>query len=39
MLLDEEGQHTASLSDTVGKPISLQAENTVGPDQYDIVLL
>ena len=39
MLLDEEGQHLAGLSDFIGKPISLQAESTVGPDQYDIVLL
>jgi ribonuclease G len=39
MLLDEEGQHLAGLSDFIGKPISLQAESTVGPEQYDIVLL
>jgi ribonuclease G len=38
MLLDE-GQHLAGLSDFIGKPISLQAESTVGPEQYDIVLL
>jgi ribonuclease G len=39
MLLDEESQHLAGLSDFIGKPISLQAESALGPDQYDIVLL
>jgi ribonuclease G len=39
MLLDEESQHLAGLSDFVGKPISLQAEATGSPEAYDIVLL
>jgi ribonuclease G len=39
MLLDEEGQHLAGLSDFIGKPISLQAEPFGSPEQYDIVLL
>ena len=39
MLVDEESQHLAGLSDFIGKPISLQAETAIGPDQYDIVLL
>ena len=39
MLLDEESQHLAGLSDFIGKPISLQAEGALGPGQYDIVLL
>ncbi|WP_298436487.1 ribonuclease G [Ottowia sp.] len=39
MLVDEESQHLAGLSDFIGKPISLQAEGSVGPDQYDIVLI
>lgn len=39
MFLDEESPHLAGLSDFIGKPISLQAESTIGPDQYDIVLL
>ena len=39
MLLDEESTHLAGLSDFIGKPISLQAESALGPDQYDIVLL
>jgi len=39
MLLDEESQHLAGLSDFIGKPISLQAEGRGSPEQYDIVLL
>jgi ribonuclease G len=39
MLLDEESQHLAGLSDFIGKPISLQAEATGSPEHYDIVLL
>ncbi|MDR2153845.1 MAG: ribonuclease G [Burkholderiaceae bacterium] len=38
-LLDEESAHLASLSDMIGKPISLQPESGIGPDRYDIVLL
>jgi ribonuclease G len=39
MLLDEESQHLAGLSEFIGKPISLQAEATGSPEQYDIVLM
>jgi ribonuclease G len=39
MLLDEESQHLAGLSDFIGKPISLSAETMTSPEQYDIVLL
>jgi len=39
MLLDEESQHLAGLSDFIGKPISLQAEATGSPEHYDIVLM
>lgn len=39
LFLDEESQHLAGLSDFIGKPISLQSENAMGQDQYDIVLL
>ncbi|CAN5783891.1 ribonuclease G [soil metagenome] len=39
MLLDEESQHLTALSDFIGKPISLQAEATTSPEQYDIVLM
>ncbi|HEY1393007.1 MAG TPA: ribonuclease G [Methylibium sp.] len=39
MLLDEESQHLAGLSDFIGKPISLQTEPSMSPEQYDIVLL
>lgn len=37
--LDEESQALAMLSEFVGKPISLQAEPSYSPEQYDIVLL
>ena len=39
MLLDEESQHLAGLSDFIGKPISLHREAGMGQEQYDIVLL
>jgi ribonuclease G len=39
MLLDEESSHLADLSAFIGKPISLSAEPTMNPEQYDIVLL
>jgi ribonuclease G len=39
VLLDEESQHLAGLSDFIGKPISLQAEASMAQEQYDIVLL
>ncbi len=39
LFLDEESQHLAGLSDFVGKPISLQAENTMVQENYDIVLM
>ena len=39
LFLDEESQHLASLSDFIGKPISLQAETAMAQEQYDIVLL
>lgn len=39
LLLDEESSHLASLSDFIGKPISLQRESTMGPEDYDIVLI
>jgi ribonuclease G len=39
MMLDEESQHLAGLSDFIGKPISLQAEAMASPEQYDIVLM
>lgn len=39
MLLDEESQYLASLSDFIGKPVSLQSEAGMGQEQYDIVLL
>ena len=39
MLQDEESQHLAGLSDFIVKPISLQVESGMGPEQYDIVLI
>ncbi|HRD97659.1 MAG TPA: ribonuclease G [Rubrivivax sp.] len=39
MLLDEESTHLAGLSEFIGKPISLSAEPTMSPEQYDIVLM
>jgi ribonuclease G len=39
MLLDEESVHLAGLSEFVGKPISLSAEPSMNPEQYDIVLM
>ena len=39
MLLDEEGTHLATLSEFIGKPISLRAEAYPSSEQYDIVLL
>jgi ribonuclease G len=39
MLLDEESVHLAGLSEFVGRPISLSAEPTMNPEQYDIVLM
>jgi ribonuclease G len=39
LFLDEESPHLAGLSDFIGKPIALQSESAMGPEQYDIVLL
>ena len=39
MLLDEESQHLASLSEFIGKPISLQVEAGNSPEVFDIVLV
>lgn len=39
LLMDEESQHLAGLSDFIGKPISLLAEPALHPDEYDVVLV
>ena len=39
LFLDEESHHLASLSEFIGKPISLQAEAAMAQEQYDIVLI
>lgn len=39
MLLDEESQHLAALSEFIRKPISLQVEAGNSPEAFDIVLM
>ena len=39
LMMDEESQHLAGLSDFIGKPISLLSQPSLGPETYDIVLL
>ncbi len=39
LLLDEESQSLANLSDFIGKPISLQADSQYAQDAFDIVLM
>ena len=39
LMMDEESQHLAGLSDFVGKPISLKPDSSLGPETYDIVLI
>jgi len=39
MFLDEESHSLAMLSDFIGKPVSLQVENTYNQEQFDIVLM
>ncbi len=39
LLLDEESQSLANLSDFIGKPVSLQVESQYSQEAYDIVLL
>ena len=39
MLLEEESQSMANLSDFIGKPISLQAETTYSQESFDIILM
>jgi ribonuclease G len=39
MFLEEESQHLAMLGDFIGKPISLQVENSFHQEQYDIILM
>jgi len=38
LLLDEESQALALLSDSIGKPVSLQVEAAYSQEQYDIIL-
>ncbi len=39
LFLDEESQALAMLSDFIGKSVSLHAEPSYSPEQYDIVLM
>jgi ribonuclease G len=39
LFLDEEAQGLAMVSDSIGKPVSLQVETTYSQEQYDIVLM
>ena len=39
LFLDEESQSLAMLCDFIGKTVSLQAEASYAPEQYDIVLM
>jgi ribonuclease G len=39
MLLDEESQSLANLSDFIAKPISLQVETSYGQESFDIILM
>jgi ribonuclease G len=39
MLLDEESQSLANLSDFIGKPVSLQVESQYSQELFDIILL
>ena len=38
LLLDEESQHLAALSEFIAKPIALRADSNLSQEQYDIVL-
>ena len=39
LFLEEESQHLAMLGDFIGKPISLQVENSFHQEQYDVILM
>jgi len=39
MFLDEESQALAMLSDTIGKPVSLQVESLYNQERFDIILM
>jgi ribonuclease G len=39
LLLDEESAHVASLSDFIGKPITVQSDTAMGQEQFDVVLV
>jgi ribonuclease G len=39
LFLDEESQSLAMLSDSIGKPVSLQVETVYNQEQFDIILM
>jgi ribonuclease G len=39
LFLDEESQALALLSDSIGKPVSLQVETAYNQEQYDVILM
>ena len=39
LFLDEESQSLAMVSDSIGKPVSLQVETAYHQEQYDIILM
>jgi ribonuclease G len=39
LLLEEESQSLANLSDFIGKPVSLQIEKEYAQESFDIVLM
>jgi len=39
LFLEEEAQGLAMLSDSIGKPVSLQVETAYSQEQYDVVLM
>ena len=39
LFLDEESNYLAMLDDFIGKPISLEVDNSYTQEMYDIVLL
>ena len=39
LFLEEEAQGLATVSDSIGNPVSLQVETAYGQEQYDIVLM
>ncbi|WP_225721583.1 ribonuclease G [Candidatus Vallotiella sp. (ex Adelges kitamiensis)] len=39
LLLEEESRHLATLCEFIGRPVSLQVESNLNPEQYEILLM